>query len=159
MENYRQDLPGTISLRENIVGVFAQFRHANTPTLAQAQSQFIKWVKTVFSYAGFFTPFLLPDLMLSSIQARFSPSVRIVCRPSKSLRTSSGVKPCTIFQYWEPATIMLEMVKYLFRRSKAAVAPPRLHDTTEAASIFANLLLWEKKKRSRKEHICPEGPA
>ena len=35
-------------------------------------------------------------------------------------------------QYWEGATGILLMVKYLFSRSKAALAPPRRQDTTAA---------------------------
>ena len=39
-----------------------------------------------------------------SIQAIFFPRVRIVCRPSRSCRTSSGVLPWTEFQYCEVTT-------------------------------------------------------
>ena len=59
----------------------------------------------------------------------------MVCKPSRSCRTSSGVLPWTEFQYWEDTTGMEEMVKYLFSRSKAALAPPLRQLTTAAAGL------------------------
>ena len=47
-----------------------------------------------------------------SIQAMLRPMLRMVCIPSKSLRTSSGVMPWTIFQYVEVTMGMLAMPKY-----------------------------------------------
>jgi len=40
-------------------------------------------------------PAFFPASMLFSSQAMFSPRVRIVCIPSLSCFTSSGVLPCT----------------------------------------------------------------
>ena len=39
--------------------------------------------------------------------------MRMICKPSSSFRTSSGVFPCTIGQYWLGAIGMPQMVKYL----------------------------------------------
>ena len=64
----------------------------------------------------------------------------MVCRPSRSWRTSSGVLPWTWFQYWEGTTGMLEMVKYLFSWSKALLAPPRRQETTAAPGLPAQVL-------------------
>ena len=65
-------------------------------------------------------------------------SVRMVCIPSASCRTSSGVFPCTIFQYCEDTIGMLLMPKYLFSWSTVAVAPPLRQLTIEAAGLLAN---------------------
>lgn len=62
-------------------------------------------------------------------------SVLMVCMPSGSLSRSSARLPWTWFQYWEDTTGMLQIVKYLFRRSKDAVAPPLRHETTHAPSF------------------------
>ena len=66
----------------------------------------------------------------------FRPSVRMVWRPSLSWRTSSGVLPYTMFQYWLLAMGMPEMVKYLFSTSKLEVLPPRRQDTTAAPTFM-----------------------
>ena len=73
------------------------------------------------------------------IQAMFAASVLRVWRPSSSCATSSALEPWTWFQYWDEATGMLQIVKYLFRRSKVAVAPPLRHDTTAAPILPAIL--------------------
>jgi hypothetical protein len=69
----------------------------------------------------------------------FLPSVLIVCSPSKSRRTSSGVLPWTEFQYCEVTMGILLIIKYLFSRSNAALAPPRRQLTTAAAGLFAKV--------------------
>ena len=63
----------------------------------------------------------------------------MVCSPSSSCNTSSGVFPCTWFQYCDPTMCMLQIVKYLFSLSKAALAPPLRQETTAAPSLFSNL--------------------
>lgn len=59
----------------------------------------------------------------------------MTCKPSKSCRTSSGVKPCTMFQYDEEMIGIWQMLKYLFNWSKVAVVPARLAETTAAAGL------------------------
>ena len=54
---------------------------------------------------------------------------------------------------------MLLMVKYLFSRSKAALAPPRRQDTTAAATLPSILSPPAKKSLSRKAQSWPVGPA
>ena len=46
----------------------------------------------------------------------------MVCMPSRSCLTSSGVIPWVAFQYCEVTMGMLEMAKYLLRRSKTVLA-------------------------------------
>ena len=46
----------------------------------------------------------LESEIVFSIQAILFPNVLIVCSPSKSFFTSSGVNPCTEFQYCEVIT-------------------------------------------------------
>lgn len=64
------------------------------------------------------------------------PSVRMVCNPSRSRRTSSGVKPCVEFQYWLETTGIWQIVKYLFSLSNVELAPPRRQLTTHAAGLY-----------------------
>ena len=54
---------------------------------------------------------------------------------------------------------MLEMVKYLLIRSKAALAPPLRQLTTAAAGLYANFLFLIKNIRSRNAHSEPLGAA
>lgn len=72
---------------------------------------------------------------LFSIHAMLRPRVRIVWSPSASCDASPGMRPCTLFQYCDATTGMLFMVKYLFRRSNVALAPPRRHTATAAAGL------------------------
>ena len=65
----------------------------------------------------------------------FFARVLMVWSPSSSHSTSSGHDPWTWFQYCDDTTGMLHIVKYLFRRSNAAVAPPLLHETTHAPTF------------------------
>ena len=74
----------------------------------------------------------------------------MICMPSRSCLTSSGVVPCVAFQYWDDTTGMLEMVKYLFSRSKAALAPPRRQLTMAAPGLYANAMDFPKNSRSRR---------
>ena len=74
----------------------------------------------------------------------FCPSTLIVCNPSSSFRTSSGVKPCTEFQYWDETMGILQIVKYWFNCSNVAEAPPRRQDTTDAPSLPAMRFSVEK---------------
>ena len=83
----------------------------------------------------------------------------MVCMPSASCAASPGALPCTLFQYWEDTTGMFKMVKYLFRRSKLALAPPRRHTATAAAGLYARSAPREKNSRSSKAHKAPLGPA
>ena len=76
-----------------------------------------------------------PTFSLRIIQAMLRPSVRIVCMPSSSCAACPGVWPYTLFQYWELTTGIFRIVKYLFRRSKAADAPPLRHTTTLAPGL------------------------
>lgn len=92
-----------------------------------------------------------------SSHAMFCPKTRMVCRPSLSLRTSFGVKPCTEFQYCETMIGMLAMAKYWFSYSKVAEAPPRRYDTTDAPSLPAIRFSVAKNKRFRNETSCPVG--
>ena len=59
----------------------------------------------------------------------------MICKPSRSCAASPGKRPWTLFQYCDETTGMFERVKYLFRRSNAALAPPRRHTTTAAAGL------------------------
>ena len=58
-------------------------------------------------------------------------------KASKSLRTSSGDMPWTMFQYVEGTIGMLAMPKYLFKTSIAAVVPPRRAETMAAPGLPA----------------------
>ena len=82
----------------------------------------MKFVHTRGSRSG--RGMLAKEMLLSS-QAMLRPSVRIVCMPSRSRRTSSGLLPCTEFQYCDGAMIMLDMPMYLLSWSYAAVVPAR----------------------------------
>lgn len=53
-----------------------------------------------------------PLSMHFSNHAIFCPKMRMVCKPSLSLRTSSGVKPCTEFQYCDATIGIFAIVKY-----------------------------------------------
>ena len=66
----------------------------------------------------------------------FRASVRTVCMPSSSFRTSPGVRPWTEFQYRLEATGMPEMVKYLLSSSKVDERPPRRATTTDAPTFM-----------------------
>ena len=57
----------------------------------------MKSVRILGSYIGLLMPFFRPLSMHFSSHAMFCPKTRMVCKPSLSLRTSSGVKPCTEF--------------------------------------------------------------
>ena len=66
-----------------------------------------------FSISGGSSPFSRARAKARIIYAIFLPNMRMICKPSSSLRTSSGVFPCTIGQYWLGAIGMPQMVKYL----------------------------------------------
>lgn len=102
----------------------------------------MKWVLWRGSYCGCGLSF--SDL---SIHAIFSPSERMVWSPSLSFRTSSGVKPCTEFQYCDDTTGILQIVKYWLSCSKVAEAPTRRHDTTETQSFPAISPSLQKNRR------------
>lgn len=70
-------------------------------------------------------PFSRAEAIDRSSHAMFSPKVRIVCKPSASFRTSSGVNPCTEFQYCDDTIGMFEMVKNWLSDSNVTDAPPR----------------------------------
>ena len=89
------------------------------------------------SISGGLMPAALPAAMHLISQAMLSPKVRMICRPSRSWACSSGLRPWVAFQYWDDTTGILLMVKYLFSRSKAALAPPRRQFTTQAAGLKA----------------------
>ena len=55
----------------------------------------MKFVRTGISRFGSGTPAARPASMQRRSHAMFSPSVRMVCMPSSSRTTSSGVLPCT----------------------------------------------------------------
>ena len=76
--------------------------------------------------------------MHRSSQAMSLPRLRMICMPSLSCRTSSGVLPCTMHQYWEDTSGMWLMVKYFCRASSEAVVPALLAETTQAPG------LWER---------------
>ena len=80
-------------------------------------SGLIKFVIVGVSRSGSGTPAALPASMHLMSQAMLRARVRIVCRPYRSWRTSSGVFPWTWFQYWEDTIGMLVMLKYFRRRS------------------------------------------
>ena len=65
----------------------------------------------------------------------FFASIRTFRMPSLSARTSSGLLPCTIFQYREEMTGICPQRKNLFSWSSVAVVPARLADTTAAAGF------------------------
>ena len=67
----------------------------------------------------------------------------MVWRPSRSWRTSSGVRPWVEFQYCEETTGIRMMVQYLLRRSKVALAPPRRQVTTQAPNLPAKASVAE----------------
>ena len=67
----------------------------------------------------------------------FRPSVRMVCKPSSSRWTSSGVLPCTMHQYWLGTTGMFEIKKYFCSTSSDAVVPAGLAETTAAPGLYA----------------------
>jgi len=56
--------------------------------------------------------FSFPNEMHLIKNAIFLPNERIVCKPSSSSCTSSGVYPWTLFQYWLEAIGIPEIVKY-----------------------------------------------
>lgn len=56
----------------------------------------------------------------------FFASIRTFRMPSLSARTSSGLLPCTIFQYREEMTGICPQRKNLFSWSSVAVVPARL---------------------------------
>ena len=92
----------------------------------------MKWVGVHGSCSGMGSP---PCFRFFNIHAMLRPKVRMVCSPSMSCEASPGVRPCTLFQYCDETTGMLLMVKYLFSRSKVALAPPRRHTATAAAGF------------------------
>ena len=59
----------------------------------------------------------------------------MVCIPSSSCGASSATKPCTLFQYVDPATGICEIPNYLFMASNVAVVPPRLAIATAAPGL------------------------
>ena len=59
------------------------------------RGQLMKLVKVFSSCVGLPTPFCAPLSIDFRSHAIFRASVRMVCKPSASLRTSSGVWPCT----------------------------------------------------------------
>ena len=63
--------------------------------------------------------------MLLSRYAILFPSVRMVCIPSRSRLTSSGVNPWVEFQYWLDTTGICMMVKYLFSLRLSGSSPRR----------------------------------
>lgn len=81
----------------------------------------------------------LPSLYIHTMfLARFI----MVCIPSSSCGASSPYKPCTIFQYVEPATGICAIPKYLFKPSSAAVVPPllRIYGPKHAKTFFPGLI-------------------
>ena len=98
--------------------------------------------------------------MLFIRKAMLRPKVRIVCKPSLSSSTSSGLPPYTMFQYWLLTIGIPFMVKYLLSISKVAVFPPRRQETT-AAPTFMVLSVFSvlKNSRSRKDTTPPAGEA
>ena len=64
----------------------------------------------------------------------------MVCRPSASRRTCSGLLPWTMFQYWDGTTGILLMRKYWLSRSNVAVVPARRALHTAAAGLKARRL-------------------
>ena len=89
------------------------------------------------SGAGGLIPAALPAAIHLMSHAMLLPRVRIICMPSLSCTTSSALFQCTEFQYWEDTRGMRAMVKYLFSRSKEALAPPLRQLTTAAAGLKA----------------------
>jgi hypothetical protein len=100
--------------------------------------QRMKFVDTRFSGSGYGTEVLAASMQRIS-QAMFFPRVRMVCMPSRSCLTSSGVLPKTPFQYWELTLGIWAMVKYLFRRSNVVTLPARRQLSTAAAGLKAYL--------------------
>lgn len=118
-------------------GIASSEKPATKPSPESLCSKFpiiyrIKFVIIPGSLSGCGWP---PFFKFFNIQAMLFPKVRIVCKPSASCDASPGLRPCTLFQYWELTTGMQLMVKYLFRRSKVALAPPRRHTATAAAGL------------------------
>lgn len=97
----------------------------------------MKLVLSLGSYVGFAIPAFLPLSIHFSSHAMFCPKTLMVCSPSLSWLTSSDVKPCTEFQYWDDTIGMLQIVKYWLSCSKVADAPPRRQETTDAPSLPA----------------------
>ena len=61
----------------------------------------------------------LPSFIHFISHAIFSPRVRIICKPSRSCITSSGVLPWTIFQYLDETTGIDEFKKTRFHWNAA----------------------------------------
>src|SRR5574344_499441 len=83
-------------------------------------------------------PALSPASLHFSMKAMFLPTTLIVCMPSRSCFTSSGVLPCTIFQYLEETIGICEIEKYLLIWSMVDVVPALLADVTAAAGFMKN---------------------
>lgn len=136
---YKGKFLSSVSLRSLSRDLFPQTGHCNHCSDFRKSYHSIKCVLNLFSYCGLEMPCSFPAWIFFSSHAIFCANVLIVCNPSLSLRTSSGVNPCTWFQYCEPTMCILQIPKYLFKRSKAEEAPPRRQETTEAASFPAIL--------------------
>jgi len=120
----------------------------------------IKFVQCrVSSNFGSSIPASCPAFMDFIIQARLCAKTRIVCIPSRSCRTSSGVFPCTIGQYCEPTITIWDIVKYLFSCSNAAVEPARRQLTIAAPGLCVKTPLLLKNRRFINDVICPEAAA
>ena len=95
----------------------------------------MKFVSIGSSHFGYSTPIRVAISLHFKKKAMFRPNVRIICIPSKSCLTSSGVFPCTIFQYCEETMGIWDIRKYLFSWSNVAVVPALRADTTAAAGF------------------------
>lgn len=109
-----------------------------------AQMAFYYLIKLVWfplSVSGSATPAALPASKHLIIHARFLARFLMVCMPSASCSASPGTRPCTRFQYVEPATGICDMPKYLFSTSNVADVPPRLATATDAPGLYSNAFL------------------
>ena len=87
--------------------------------------------------------------------AMFHANTLMFCIPSSSFKTSSGVFPCTMFQYLPETTGISFIIKYLFNWSNAAVVPALLALTMAHPNFNLNALLLEKNALSKKVVIAP----
>ena len=115
----------------------------------------IKFVKIRSSRLGGRKPAFSASLKEIIRVAILSASTLIVCKPSASCIASSRVLPCIWFQYWEDASGILFIKKYLFNLSNAALAPPLRQETTHAPTFPSMSLPPAKNKRSRRQQIWP----
>ena len=90
------------------------------------------------SFSGTEIPlFSFPASMQRSSHAILCARFRIVWSPSRSRLTSSGVLPCTMFQYEDETAGISAIVKYLLRTSTDAVVPARRAEAIAAPGLCA----------------------